>query len=133
MYLGIDSGSTTLKFVLIDENEQIRFEKYQPNKGNPVEVIKHIFTELYEQFPNLQIAASASTGYGEELVKNAFNLDAGLVETMAHYRAAAKFRPDVDFIIDIGGQDIKCFKIENHAIANIFLNRSEERRGGKEC
>lgn len=109
LYLGIDSGSTTLKFVLIDENEQIRFEKYQPNKGNPVEVIKHIFTELYEQFPNLQIAASASTGYGEELVKNAFNLDAGLVETMAHYRAAAKFRPDVDFIIDIGGQDIKCF------------------------
>ncbi len=124
LYLGIDSGSTTLKFVLIDENEQIRFEKYQPNKGNPVEVIKHIFTELYEQFPNLQIAASASTGYGEELVKNAFNLDAGLVETMAHYRAAAKFRPDVDFIIDIGGQDIKCFKIENHAIANIFLNEA---------
>ncbi|MDE6946416.1 MAG: acyl-CoA dehydratase activase [Anaeroplasmataceae bacterium] len=124
LYLGIDSGSTTLKFVLIDENEQIRFEKYQPNKGNPVEVIKHIFTELYEQFPNLQIVASASTGYGEELVKNAFNLDAGLVETMAHYRAAAKFRPNVDFIIDIGGQDIKCFKIENHAIANIFLNEA---------
>ncbi|MDE6241910.1 MAG: acyl-CoA dehydratase activase [Anaeroplasmataceae bacterium] len=124
LYLGIDSGSTTLKFVLIDENEQIRFEKYQPNKGNPVEVIQTIFTELYNKYPNLNIAGSASTGYGEELAKNAFNLDAGLVETMAHFRAAAKFKPDVDFIIDIGGQDIKCFKIENNAIANIFLNEA---------
>ncbi|MDE5855709.1 MAG: acyl-CoA dehydratase activase, partial [Anaeroplasmataceae bacterium] len=124
LYLGIDSGSTTLKFVLIDEDEQIRFEKYQPNKGNPVEVIHTIFTELYNKYPNLNIAGSASTGYGEELAKNAFNLDAGLVETMAHFRAAAKFKPDVDFIIDIGGQDIKCFKIENNAIANIFLNEA---------
>ncbi|MDE6407516.1 MAG: acyl-CoA dehydratase activase, partial [Anaeroplasmataceae bacterium] len=124
LYLGIDSGSTTLKFVLIDEDEQIRFEKYQPNKGNPVEVIQTIFTELYNKYPNLNIAGSASTGYGEELAKNAFNLDAGLVETMAHFRAAAKFKPDVDFIIDIGGQDIKCFKIENNAIANIFLNEA---------
>ncbi|MDE7106123.1 MAG: acyl-CoA dehydratase activase [Anaeroplasmataceae bacterium] len=124
LYLGIDSGSTTLKFVLIDEEEQIRFEKYQPNKGNPVEVIQNIFTELYDKYPNLNIAGSASTGYGEELAKNAFNLDAGLVETMAHFRAAAKFKPDVDFIIDIGGQDIKCFKIENNAIANIFLNEA---------
>lgn len=124
LYLGIDSGSTTLKFVLIDEDEQIRFEKYEPNKGNPVEVIQRIFNELYETYPNLLIAGSASTGYGEDLAKNAFNLDAGLVETMAHYRAAAKFKPDVDFIIDIGGQDIKCFKIENNAIANIFLNEA---------
>ncbi|MDE7162227.1 MAG: acyl-CoA dehydratase activase, partial [Anaeroplasmataceae bacterium] len=124
LYLGIDSGSTTLKFVLIDEDEQIRFEKYQPNKGNPVEVIQNIFTDLYAKYPNLNIAGSASTGYGEDLAKNAFNLDAGLVETMAHYRAAAKFKPDVDFIIDIGGQDIKCFKIENNAIANIFLNEA---------
>lgn len=124
LYLGIDSGSTTLKFVLIDEDEQIRYQNYQPNKGNPVEVIYKIFTELYENYPSIQIAGSASTGYGEELVKNAFSLDAGLVETMAHYQAAAKFKPDVDFIIDIGGQDIKCFKIENHAIANIFLNEA---------
>ncbi len=124
LYLGIDSGSTTLKFVLIDEDEQIRFESYQPNKGNPVEVIHTLFSELYTKYPNLQIAGSASTGYGEELAKNAFNLDAGLVETMAHYKAASKFKPEVDFIIDIGGQDIKCFKIENHAIANIFLNEA---------
>ncbi len=124
LYLGIDSGSTTLKFVLIDEDEQIRFERYQPNKGNPVEVIKNIFTEIYSKYPDIQIAGSAATGYGEDLAKNAFNLDAGLVETMAHYRAASKFKPDVDFIIDIGGQDIKCFKIENHAISNIFLNEA---------
>ncbi len=113
-----------MKFILIDENEQIRFESYQPNKGNPVEVIYNIFLDLYKKYPNLQIAGSASTGYGEELAKNAFNLDAGLVETMAHYQAAAKFKPEVDFIIDIGGQDIKCFKIENGAIANIFLNEA---------
>ncbi len=124
LYLGIDSGSTTLKFVLIDENEEIRFERYQPNKGNPVEVIKNIFEEIYNKYPNIKIAGSASTGYGEDLAKNAFNLDAGLVETMAHYQAAAKFKPDVDFIIDIGGQDIKCFKIENKAISNIFLNEA---------
>ncbi len=124
LYLGIDSGSTTLKFVLIDENEQIRYEKYQPNKGNPVEVIKNIFQEIYTTHPTIHIAGSVATGYGEELAKQAFNLDAGLVETMAHYTAAAKFKPDVDFIIDIGGQDIKCFKIENHAIANIFLNEA---------
>ena len=124
LYLGIDSGSTTLKFVLIDENENIRYEKYQSNKGNPVEGIFKIFNELYDEYPNIKICGSASTGYGEDLVKNAFNLDAGLVETMAHYRAASKFKPDVDFIIDIGGQDIKCFKIENQAISNIFLNEA---------
>ncbi|MDE7106088.1 MAG: 2-hydroxyglutaryl-CoA dehydratase, partial [Anaeroplasmataceae bacterium] len=75
LYVGIDSGSTTLKFVLIDEDENIRFEKYQPNKGNPVEVIQHIFTELYDKYPNLKIGGSASTGYGEDLAKNAFNLE----------------------------------------------------------
>ena len=124
LYLGIDSGSTTLKFVLIDEDENIRFESYQPNKGNPVSVIKGLFNEIYEKYPNIKIKASASTGYGEELAKNAFNLDGGLVETMAHFTAAKKFMPNVDFIIDIGGQDIKCFKIENNVISNIFLNEA---------
>ena len=124
LYLGIDSGSTTLKFVLIDEDGNIRFEHYQPNKGNPVSVIKQIFDDLYNKYPDLKIKASASTGYGEELAKNAFNLDGGLVETMAHYTAAKKFMPNVDFIIDIGGQDIKCFKIENNVISNIFLNEA---------
>ena len=124
LYLGIDSGSTTLKFVLIDEDGNIRFEKYQPNKGNPVSVIKAIFDELYDKYPNIKITASASTGYGEDLAKNAFKLDGGLVETMAHFMAAKKFMPNVDFIIDIGGQDIKCFKIENNVISNIFLNEA---------
>ncbi len=124
LYLGIDSGSTTLKFVLVDEDGNIRFSKYQPNKGNPVSVIKDIFTKLYDKYPNLKITASASTGYGEELAKNAFKLDGGLVETMAHYISAKKFMPNVDFIIDIGGQDIKCFKIENNVISNIFLNEA---------
>ena len=124
LYLGIDSGSTTLKLVLIDEEGNIRFEKYQPNKGNPVSVIKDILNYLYDNYPNLKIKASASTGYGEDLAKNAFKLDSGLVETMAHYMAAKKFMPEVDFIIDIGGQDIKCFKIENNAISNIFLNEA---------
>ena len=124
LYMGIDSGSTTLKIVLIDEDGNIRFDRYQPNKGNPVSVIKDILTELYTKYPNINIKGSASTGYGEDLAKNAFNLDGGLVETMAHYKAAAKFMPNVDFIIDIGGQDIKCFKIENNAISNIFLNEA---------
>lgn len=124
LYLGIDSGSTTLKLVLVDEDLNIRYTSYQPNKGNPVKLVKKILTNLYETYPNLNIKSSASTGYGEDLIKNAFTLDAGLVETMAHYMAARKFMPNVDFIIDIGGQDIKCFKIENQTISNIFLNEA---------
>ena len=124
LYLGIDSGSTTLKMVLIDENKNIRFQRYYPNKGNPVIIMKEIFEEIYKDYPNINIKASASTGYGEDLIRNAFNLDSGLVETIAHYTAAKHFMPNVDFIIDIGGQDIKCFKIENGVISNIFLNEA---------
>lgn len=124
LYLGVDSGSTTLKIVLIDENEEIRFTNYQANRGNPVKAVKHVLRDLYEKYPNLKINASASTGYGEELIKNAFLLDSSLVETMAHYIAAKKFMPDVSFIIDIGGQDIKCFKIDNQTISNVFLNEA---------
>lgn len=123
-YLGIDCGSTTLKVVLIDEDELIRYQKYLPNKGNPVNVLRKLLIELYDNNPKLNIACSASTGYGEEIVKQAFSFDGGLVETMAHLRAAKKFQPNVDFIIDIGGQDIKCFKIENGIISNIFLNEA---------
>ena len=124
LFLGIDSGSTTLKMVLIDEDANIRFEKYMPNKGNPVTIIKDVLIGLYETYPNLNIAYATSTGYGEELIKAAFNLDDGIVETIAHFTAAKKFMPDVEFIIDIGGQDIKCFKIENNVISNIFLNEA---------
>ncbi len=124
LYLGIDSGSTTLKMVLIDSDNNIRWESYQFNQGNPAQIIKENLTKLYEDFPNINIAGAASTGYGEDLAKAAFNLDDSLVETMAHFKAAKHFMPTVDFIIDIGGQDIKCFKIENGAISNIFLNEA---------
>lgn len=124
LYLGVDSGSTTLKVLLIDEDLNIRFESYMSNKGNPVLLFKEILASIYDEHPYINIKGAASTGYGEELLKNAFNLDGGLVETMAHFRAAQHFMPNVDFIIDIGGQDIKCFKIENGVISNIFLNEA---------
>ena len=124
VYLGIDSGSTTLKMVLIDSNNNIRWQTYQFNQGNPAQIIKENLEQLYSIYPNINICGAASTGYGEDLAKAAFNLDSGLVETMAHFKAAKYFMPQVDFIIDIGGQDIKCFKIENGAISNIFLNEA---------
>lgn len=124
MYLGIDAGSTTIKAVLCDEEGNYFHSSYQPNSGNPVPHIKEFLTDLYEKFPDINIVASAVTGYGEDIIKNAFKIDYGIVETIAHYTAAKRFRPDVDFIIDIGGQDIKCFKIHNGAIDNIFLNEA---------
>ena len=97
---------------------------YCPNHGDPVGLIREYLTKLYADDPNLTIAGSAVTGYGEALLKSAFSADHGIVETVAHYTAAKKFYPDVDFIIDIGGQDMKCFKIEDGAISNIFLNEA---------
>lgn len=123
-YIGVDAGSTTLKAVAVNDNEEIIFSKYMSTSGNPVPLVKEFLTELYEKYPDIHIASSASTGYGEEIIKSAFHLDAGLVETMAHFAAARKFDPEVDFIIDIGGQDIKCFKIKNGTIDNIFLNEA---------
>lgn len=124
MYLGIDAGSTTIKAVLCDENGNIFRQSYQPNSGNPVPHIREFLTKLYEDYPDINIVSSAVTGYGEDIIKNAFKVDYGIVETIAHYTAAKRFKPDVDFIIDIGGQDIKCFKIRNGAIDNIFLNEA---------
>lgn len=123
-YLGVDAGSTTIKAVLTDENGRILDSFYSPNGGSPVPVFKKYFTELYRKYPNIKIAASAATGYGEDLVKTAFGLDFGIVETIAHYTAAKVFSPQVDFIIDIGGQDIKCFKLKNGTVDNIFLNEA---------
>lgn len=124
-YLGIDCGSTTTKIVLIGENHQILFHHYAPNKGNPIDVIHEQLLKLHELCGNrVRICSSAVTGYGEALIQNAFGIDYGLVETVAHYRAAKHFNPGVDFIIDIGGQDIKCFKIRNNCIDNIFLNEA---------
>ena len=124
MYLGVDSGSTTVKAVVIDEAGNIRKQIYRPNSGNATEVIKSFLLEVYNEFPDIKIKSSAVTGYGEELLRNAFNIDFGVVETIAHYKAAKSFMPDVDFIIDIGGQDIKCFKIQDGTIGNIFLNEA---------
>ena len=123
-YLGIDAGSTTVKAALIGENGELLDSIYRSNSGNPVPIIRDYLMELYQRHPNLEIAASASTGYGEELLKNAFGLDYGIVETVAHFTAAKTFLPNVDFVIDIGGQDMKCFKIRNGAVDNIFLNEA---------
>ena len=124
VHIGIDSGSTTIKLVVIDNDANILFESYRPNLGNPIPLVKETLLKLYQEHPGLHIASVTTTGYGEELVKNAFHCDRGLVETVAHFTAAKHFLPDVDFIIDIGGQDMKCFKIEDGAISNIFLNEA---------
>ena len=124
LFLGIDAGSTTVKAVVINENGDILFSKYASNSGNPVVIIKDYLEEFYAKYPNTKISSSAVTGYGEEIIKNAFKIDFGIVETVAHYTAAKKYQPKVDFIIDIGGQDIKCFKIKNGVIDNIFLNEA---------
>ncbi len=123
-FLGIDAGSTTVKTVVIDKDANILSSEYLPNGGNPVPIIKNFMEKLYEEYPGIEIEASAVTGYGEEMIMNAFGVDFGIVETVAHFTAAKKFQPNVDFIIDIGGQDIKCFQIRNNAIDNIFLNEA---------
>ena len=124
VHIGIDSGSTTVKMVVIDEDDQILFTDYRPNLGNPVPLIRNVLQTLYEEHPALRVASVTTTGYGEDLAKNAFHADYGVVETVAHFTAARHFMPEVDFIIDIGGQDMKCFKIEEGAISNIFLNEA---------
>ena len=124
MYLGIDAGSTTVKAVITDAHGNILDQMYQSNHGNPVPVIREYLTGIYKKYPAITFAGSAVTGYGEDIIKEAFGIDIGVVETIAHYTAAKSFMPEVDFIIDIGGQDIKCFRIHNHAIDNIFLNEA---------
>ncbi len=124
VYLGIDAGSTTVKLTAINEDEDIIFSKYMSNSGNPVPIVKEFLMEYYKKFKNAKIKGASVTGYGEEIIKHAFKIDFGIVETIAHFTAAKKFKPNVDFIIDIGGQDIKCFKIRNQAIDNIFLNEA---------
>ena len=125
VYLGIDCGSTTTKLCVIGEDNSLLYEYYASNKGNPVEIVKNKLIEIYESLgSDGVISGSAVTGYGEELIMNAFGVDLGIVETIAHYTAASYFQPDVDFILDIGGQDIKCFKIKNKAIDGIMLNEA---------
>ena len=125
VFLGIDAGSTTLKATLIDDDKNLLYSFYRSNEGNPLNAAKTMLKELYSQLPpNAFIANTCVTGYGEELMKAAFKADLGEIETMAHYKAAEEFLPGVDFILDIGGQDMKCMKIKDNAIYNIMLNEA---------
>lgn len=124
-YLGIDSGSTTTKLVLISEDGAILFSSYSDNNGRPLDLVVRELKKIYELLPSgACIKGCCVTGYGEDLIKSALHADFGVVETVAHFKAALYFNPDVDFIIDIGGQDIKCFKIKNKAIDSIMLNEA---------
>ena len=124
-YLGIDCGSTTMKLTLISEQEDILYSYYAPNKGDPVGVLLSQLLRLYELCgERISIVSSAVTGYGEELIRSAFGVGLGLVETVAHFTAAKHFCPEVDFILDIGGQDMKCFSIRAGAIDSILLNEA---------
>ncbi|MDD3165154.1 MAG: acyl-CoA dehydratase activase [Oscillospiraceae bacterium] len=124
-YLGIDAGSTTTKLALINDHGDLLYTYYASSQGDPVAVILQELKKIYAiTGGRVTIGGAAATGYGEELVRAAFNLDSGLVETVAHYTAAAHFDPAVDFIIDIGGQDMKCFKIRGGAVDSILLNEA---------
>ena len=125
IFIGIDAGSTTLKLVCIDKSKNIIYSKYASNEGNPVLNIKKILEEFYkEKNPKAKIRFASSTGYGELLIKKAFNLDSSEIETVAHYTAAHEFLNDVDSIIDIGGQDMKYIKIKDGQIDTIMLNEA---------
>lgn len=124
VHIGIDSGSTTIKTVVIDGKGNLLYSDYQSNQGNPLTIARKTLLTIYQQHPKINIASVTATGYGEALLSHAFHCDNGLVETVAHFTAAKYFMPNVDFIIDIGGQDMKCFKIEDGAIADIFLNEA---------
>lgn len=124
-YLGIDAGSTTTKLILITEDCRILYQHYSSNKGQPLDRIADKLKKIYSEMnPEIKIAGSAVTGYGEDLIKAGLSIDFGIVETVAHFKAASYFCPEVDFIIDIGGQDIKCFTIKNHSIDSIMLNEA---------
>ena len=124
-WLGIDCGSTTTKLVLISRDRELLYTYYDSNRGNPVSIVREQLLTLYRLCgERIRICGAAVTGYGEELIKNAFHLDLGVVETVAHYTAARHFMPEVEFILDIGGQDIKCFRVKNGAIDTIMLNEA---------
>ncbi len=124
-FLGIDAGSTTTKLVLIDGDGRLLYSYYSSNRGNPIRTAQEAVRELKEKLPaEARIARSCSTGYGEALFRSAFSLDEGEVETIAHCTAAAFFEPEVDCVLDIGGQDMKCIKLKNGAVDTILLNEA---------
>ena len=124
-YLGIDAGSTTTKAALVGEDGALLYSFYSNNHGNPLGTSIRAIQEIYSKLPDsAQIAWSCSTGYGEALIKAALMLDEGEVETISHYYAAAFFDPEVDCILDIGGQDMKCIKIKNGTVDSVQLNEA---------
>ena len=127
-YLGIDSGSTTTKFVLMDEDENILDSFYAANEGDPLLVAKNALIAMRERYlqagVKLDIIAAGATGYGELLFTKAFNLECHVVETVAHARAAEKYVPDASFILDIGGQDMKAIWLDHGIITNIVVNEA---------
>lgn len=124
-FLGIDAGSTTTKVALIDKYGNLLFSEYRSNEGNPLNSIISILNKLYSILPQkAKIVNSVVTGYGEGLIKRALKVDIGEIETIAHYKGAKFFSPKVDFILDIGGQDMKCLKINQGVIENIILNEA---------
>ena len=123
-YLGIDAGSTTTKIVLMSEDKKILYTWYGNNDGDPLQKTIDILTEMYKHLPeNVTIAKACTTGYGEHLIKSALKADLGEVETVAHYKAAHYFQPNVDFILDIGGQDMKAMHVKNGALSTIQLTK----------
>ncbi|MBQ4270783.1 MAG: 2-hydroxyglutaryl-CoA dehydratase, partial [Clostridiales bacterium] len=125
LFLGIDAGSTTTKAVVINDKGELVYTYYASNKGNPVISAVNILKDIYKNLPEkAYIGYSCVTGYGESIIKAALGIDAGEIETMAHFRSAKFFCPDVDFIIDIGGQDMKCMRIRNGVIDSIMLNEA---------
>ncbi len=132
MYLGVDSGSTTMKAVLTTAEGEILMTHYQKNAGDVITSAKNLLKDLYQSMlvghtaigPDAYIAKVGVTGYGEALLKKAFGFDFGLVETVAHLKAAQFVMPDVDFVLDIGGQDIKCIRIRDRRIDDISLNEA---------
>lgn len=125
LFLGIDAGSTTTKAALIDKDKNLLYSYYTSNEGRPLDCVLGMLYEIYGLLPDeAYIGKAVVTGYGEGLVKSAFNVDVGVIETMAHYKGADEFSPGVDFILDIGGQDMKCMTIKDGAIYNIMLNEA---------
>jgi Uncharacterized protein conserved in bacteria len=124
-FLGIDAGSTTIKAVLIDQNDQIRFSHYASNQGDPVNAAVGILRRIHDELPETaELANCCVTGYGEDLVRAALRIDEGEVETMAHFRAAERVCPGVTSVIDIGGQDMKYLRIRNGAVDSIAVNEA---------
>ncbi|MEE0693649.1 MAG: BadF/BadG/BcrA/BcrD ATPase family protein, partial [Lachnospiraceae bacterium] len=124
-FLGIDAGSTTTKAALVAEDGTLLYSFYSNNNGSPLRTTISAIQDIYSQLPeDAHIAYSCSTGYGEALIKAALMLDEGEVETVSHYYAASFFDPEVDCILDIGGQDMKCIKIKNHTVDSVQLNEA---------